>query len=55
MEVESTAQAIEALHAEVEWITLDKAFELSRLLTPTTLAGESPRASADGRPAQRFG
>ncbi|MFI9262681.1 hypothetical protein ACIGT4_33990 [Streptomyces sioyaensis] len=31
------------------------AFDLSLLLTPTTLAGESPRAAADGRPAQRFG
>ncbi|MEU1378069.1 hypothetical protein ABZ442_31115 [Streptomyces triculaminicus] len=30
------------------------AFDLSLLLTPTTLAGESPRAAADGRPAQRF-
>ncbi|WP_329432934.1 carboxylating nicotinate-nucleotide diphosphorylase [Streptomyces sp. NBC_01280] len=107
VEVESTAQAIEALHAEVEWIMLDNmsieemryivalrgtegprleasgnitlstvrsvaqtgvdaisvggithsapAFDLSLLLTPTTLAGESPRAAADGRPAQRFG
>ncbi|MFF5278937.1 carboxylating nicotinate-nucleotide diphosphorylase [Streptomyces sp. NPDC000133] len=107
VEVESTAQAIEALHAEAEWIMLDNmsieemryivalrgteeprleasgnitlstvrsvaqtgvdaisvggithsapAFDLSLLLTPTTLAGESPRAAADGRPGQRFG
>ncbi|MFD5122252.1 carboxylating nicotinate-nucleotide diphosphorylase [Streptomyces sp. NPDC058385] len=107
VEVESTAQAIEALHAEVEWIMLDNmsieemryivalrgtegprleasgnitlstvrsvartgvdaisvggithsapAFDLSLLLAPMTLAGESPRAAADGRPAQRFG
>ncbi|MFI0716528.1 hypothetical protein ACH4SK_39290 [Streptomyces inhibens] len=102
-----TSSAIEALHAEVEWLMLDNmsigemryivvlrgtegprleasgnvtlstvrsvaqtgvdaisvggithsapAFDLSLLLTPTTLAGESPRAAADGRPAQRFG